>query len=236
MEEQFKNSIKNDLETLFSKYSDLGNVDLNSIISRSFVFSKTEKEKVLFIGINPSWQEGAGDGHDEKPYELVEADLKGYFKPLKSIIDVANLSGKWTYADILYIRERDQNKIIDFLSNDIGLNFICDQLLITMKILENCKPSLIVVCNRLAGDFFGINKKETSPGKYKNIWMGYEFEPVHSGKGIITGIHSGSINADKKTNLVCTPIIFSKYIGRMKSEEKVNLANQIKTCFDTSNK
>ncbi len=234
MEKQFKIEIRKELEALFNKYKDLKE-DKNKIIARSFEFCDTQKGKVLFVGINPSYKEGGKPdkegGKPKQPYTLNPKEIDDkYYINYKKLADKANLKDEdWTYTDALYILETKQENINVFYKKGSPKDFLCEQLRITMKILEHCKPKLIVVCNKLASDFFGKHKKKNKKEEFTNVWMGYEFPPDSETLEVtkIIGIHPNSINGNKSTSLIGTPIIFSKYSQYMSNKEKADLASNI---------
>ena len=56
-----------------------------------------------------------------------------------------------------------------------GEIFNWEQLQQSKKILESLYPKIIVVCNRLAGEFMGIKKKVSIKGKITGEWMNLQF-------------------------------------------------------------
>ena len=75
------------------------------------------------------------------------------------------------------------------------------------------KPKFILVFNKQAANFWGINKKENST----NVWLGYKFKKTNN-KNIfrICGFEASEERVNKKleaTNLENTLIYFSKFIS-----------------------
>lgn len=201
--------LENELKNLFKKdYKGKRNDTFNEIVERGYVYCKPELDKkILFVGINPSY--------DEKPsygYDLSKAKEHPHYKRIQKLVDLIDENIEWAYTDIFFFRETKQKKIYSLMGSEIGLNFICDQLRLTMKLLDFYKPSLIVVCNKGARLFFGIDKKSNLKEGYDNVWMGYEFDKNVNDEGYekIIGLHPETIKKDKKTELIGTPIIFSQ--------------------------
>lgn len=196
---------------------------LNEIVSRGFVYAESEKnKKILFVGINPSYSTKdcpACFSYIPK-YDSNDPNRHAHFKKYSDLAKAANLKeDEWTSIDLLFVRETNQRKVLDFIKYAEGLDFICEQLRLTMSVLEELEPELIVVCNKGAGRFFGKDKNE-----FENVWMGYEIE-----NDKIVGIHPRSIKSGShSTVLKHTPIIFTSALTYMKKELKKNLIEQIK--------
>ncbi|MEA3317691.1 MAG: hypothetical protein U9R54_07005 [Bacteroidota bacterium] len=133
-----------------------------------------KKNSLLFIGINPSFRNGAEILKTEKPigfYELntsIENKDIQYFEKFKDI--AAYCKTDWTHLDLFFIRESKQ-KLIDNLTFD-NIPFLTKQLDISFEIIENAQPTLIIVPNALASEFFGKMKKRHYA--FDKIWKGYE--------------------------------------------------------------
>lgn len=201
-----KQEFENKLELIFNKYSKSekdNNPILNRIVERSFVYSEVEpNKKVLFVGMNPSYDESK---EYIQSYSVHDDVYHKYYNKFKETADSLNIENDWTYTDLFYFRETDQKKIYELIAEQDGLKFICEQLRLTINILEEIKPALIVVCNSGARTFFGKERVED-----KIVWMGYKFEfNEELGVDKITGIHQQSLKEIKTTNLCGIPVFFS---------------------------
>jgi|GEM_PF-1260709 len=226
-------ALEKQLKALFKKEQYKENTTLYEIIQRGYLYSKIqESKKILFVGINPSYVNGATP-NDEKFYDVQDA-VKGYKKhygKFQTIADNCDFAFDWTYLDIFYFRETAQTTIDLFLNDSESLNFIVAQLQLTISQLENLKPDLIIVCNSGARKFFGADKQISNNNTYTNVWMGYEFLfDEKFGVEVITGINEHSVKiGTKKTNLIGTPVIFTSTLTYMDSSTKKRLEWQIKT-------
>ena len=205
------------IENIFNYKSN--NNETTKIINRGFCYSEFNKKKLLFIGINPSYLPNA---KLESHYYCVEAALNGYKKYYGKFQELARgtkYESDWTYIDLFFFRETEQNKINNIIDNDI--DFIISQLRLSNEIINDINPEIIVVCNSGSANFFGINKTIN-----KNIWLGYDFIfDEDYGIEIITGINHQSIieknNIPK--NIIGTPILFSSTLTYLDMHNKKRL-------------
>ncbi len=131
------------------------------------------KNSLLFIGINPSRLNG------EKPtpasrcevdfYQTNQTADYPYFKKFVDISEHCQIA--WSHLDLLYFRETNQNKIHDILEEEVGRDFIWEQLKITDKLIKAASPKVIIVSNALAAKFLG---KDQDKILKKNVWLGYD--------------------------------------------------------------
>lgn len=158
IEQQFGSRIK----ALFNDAT----VKDKSPFDRGFAFPGIiEKDAVLFLGINPSYNKKNGENLNPF-YSVGQSIEKGYFKRFS---EAGRFCGAtWTHLDLLGIRETNQ-KTVEALQGDY-LGFICDHLDLSKEILEESRPKVLVVCNTMARRYLGKDRF----GDH-NIWMGYEF-------------------------------------------------------------
>ncbi len=227
--------LKDNLTKLFDKYAKSDNESVSKIASRGFVYSEIDpNKKILFIGINPSFPKDSDPKIKDFSYNPIEA-VTGYASHYKRFQDLAdscecNIGSDWTYMDLLFLRETDQKNVTALLKHQLGTSFICDQLKLSMELLEKgLHPKLIIVCNSGAGQFLGIDKIQGKDGKYFNVWMGYEFEfDEKFGVHVITGICNESISEVKTKNLIGTPVLFTSSLTYMHTWTNKRLAWQIR--------
>lgn len=220
--------IKPQIDALFSKYLEK-DVPFNDLLSRGSAVPLTQRGKViLFVGINPSY--GDGESHD---YEISEAvtDYPRYFGVFQQLAEQTGYGSDWSYMDLFYHRETVQNEINRLLATEMGLRFLCEQLVVTQTMLEWANPKLIVVCNARAADFFGINTTESS-----NVWMGYRFKFEEAlGLYSICGLHEKRVNPElTATALKGVPVCFTSTLKYMDRFSRERLAWQLKNALEKS--
>ena len=223
-------NIEKSLNDIFNKSIYNKNQDLIQLIERGYVYSKIEKHKVLFVGMNPSYVDGS-EPYDHKYYKIQDAVISypKHYGNFQKIATNCELGTNWTYMDLFYFRETDQKKVDSLISDVEGIDFVCKQLKLSFSMIENLKPDLIVVCNSGGRKFFGLDK-QLHGVKTTNVWLGYNFEFNDKfGVDVITGIHEDSlIDGDKHTHLIGTPILFSSTLTYMDASSKKRLEWQVK--------
>jgi len=182
--------------------------------------------EILFIGINPAFQE---ELIDKKEEELVLHDIKAkgtkkedsyqYFKPFYDFTD------NWDHLDLFFLRETNQNKVKTILGCVRGIilnDFAKKQLDLFEPMVKEINPKIIVVNNALASD---ILKK-------------YFLENIDRSMFSIEGFDRISIDGKK------IPIFFSGMLSGQRALDKeskrrliwqVNHIFQIKYRRDDSN-
>jgi hypothetical protein len=209
-------NMNDELNHLFSKYHNQFNSQhLNEIVNREYVYSKlNQNANILICGINPSYRVKE-DNPNAYEFDFNDEKVKKdpYFKKFHD-----KTKGIQTnYIDLLRQRHTSQSDIGLFMKEEKGLQFIIDQLKVSQNAIENLKPKLILVFNRMAGQFWGRDAIYYKNGNARSVWMGYTFIPTEiEGAMKITGIiqHSDRINQSlKQTNLIGTIIYFSSFIS-----------------------
>lgn len=207
--------MKKRLGDIFNKYENV-DIKLKEIIDRGWVFCENENENeadLLFVGINPSYPNGAKPECYGYPIEdTLKKKKDGGYRRHYAVFEM--LAGgkpsekKWAYMDLFYFRETDQRKIKPLMQTKEGIDFICEQLRLSYEIIQGISPKVIVVCNKGIYDFFGENRTTDN----KNIWMGFKFSNTNKDDvKIIEGIDSDVLNNDN-FKLKGTKIIFSKHL------------------------
>ena len=230
--EKESNDICCQLTKIWEQYKEEFKPD-NKILERGFVFSKSEKSDIVFIGINPYCKENADVECEKYGFSFPDAVANKkkedkYFINLYKLIRDNPPEFKIDYLDLFYFRG-EQTVFKYFHKEPSGGPFLAEQLAITQRQLEKIKPKLIIVFNRAAREYFG--KDETK------VWMGYDLHPIK-----INGLENnedfqvikGLVNSDgrvakdiTKTNLEGTIVYFSKYLGRAKKETKGQISENI---------
>ncbi len=233
------NDISCQLTKIWEQYKGKFKPD-NKILERGFVFSKSEKSDIVFIGINPYCKENA-EVECEKygfSFRVAIADKKKenkYFINLNKLIENIPPQFKIDYLDLFYFRG-EQTVFKYFHKEPLGGHFLAEQLAITQRQLEKIKPKLIIVFNKAAHEYFGKD--------ITKVWMGYDFQPLringfesNDDLKIIKGLvkSDGRIAKDiTKTNLEGTIVYFSKYLGRAKKETKNQISENIKKIIQSN--
>lgn len=146
---------------------------------------KIPDAEIIFIGLNPSLKE-----NDRKEllnakkmsldfYELdnERGDNHKYYKKFHIISEKTNLD--WSHYDLLFIRETKQDKVKKLLQDEIGLQFIYKQLMISKLILDRLidedNPKIFVVNNTLSREFLGKDKPKNYTNNQEH-WLNYKFD------------------------------------------------------------
>lgn len=116
---------------------------------------KIPLNSILFIGINPSFNEKKSKRYENFFYDVHLNDKYQYFKKFKDISEKVEVD--WSHFDLLFIRETNQNNIKQIYSKEFGKDFLNEQLSISKNVIENSKPKVIVISNAYARDLFYYN-------------------------------------------------------------------------------
>ena len=142
------------------------------VIKRGFsVQDIIKKNSIMFVGINPSYDQNKIDENLEFYTVSQIGKSHPYFNKFKEI--AANAKHHWTHLDFLFFKETNQ-KYVELLEKSInGPEFIMKQLEISKEILIEAKPKILIVSNTKARKFTGFEKnKEQTQG----VWMGFDFQ------------------------------------------------------------
>ena len=193
---------------------------VNELKNRGFCFSEFQKKKLLFVGINPSYlKDSVNDSHSYSVNDAVNNYKKHYGK-FQDLVNKTKYENDWTYIDLFFFRETDQNKVYDIIDTDV--DFIIQQLNITHEIINEINPEIVVVCNSGASNFFGINNVDSK----NNIWLGYDFKfDDNFGVEVVKSINKKSIliTQDKEQKVIGTPFLFSSTLTYLDNFNKKRL-------------
>ncbi len=217
-----KEKVENKLKEIWKKYKGKFESDeVSCLIDRSYVYATPEKNTILITGINPSYVESK---KEEKlnTYTLSSAKHSHYTR----IRNLVNCTYYSAYLDLFYFRNTSQSLIAKILKEKNGVEFLADQLAVTKETIEWIQPKVILVLNKGAWAFYGLNPS--------SVWMGYEFQKEKDMAGgelhRIVGFRvSNEIIAPeiKETNLVGTYVYFSRSLNRIKTEDFENMKKDI---------
>lgn len=192
-----------ELNSIFEDNDSFGHFDFFKF--KYETIDKIKKKSLLFIGINPSNLDYKI--HDSYFYNLCQKDnkYKKFFSKFENVSEHVNLY--WSHLDLLFFRYTNQNVIDNILHKNTknGVDFICRQLSVSKKILENIQPKIIVVSNTKARFFLGFDKALNSKQQEINIWMGYNFKFDDS-----IGTYRIS---NENSNLLHTPVFFTSMLS-----------------------
>ena len=133
-----------------------------------------EKGALLFVGLNPSNpNKDNWCGFYNNTQERTD-DTHKYFSKFIDISKEVGLS--WSHIDLLFVRWTNQKEVEQIMSEENGVEFLWEQLMISKQIIEEAKPEIIVVNNSLARRLLGFEKKGVETGKPFDVWMGFDFE------------------------------------------------------------
>lgn len=198
--------------------------ELNSVLKRKFCFAEPEHTgKILVVGFNPSYKQG----NDEVITYTLPTAVHPYFTTIRKTISDR---GESTYLDLFFFKYTVQAAIQKLISNEgeAGLSFMAEQLKLSQRIIEDSNPELILVLNKGAWAYWGVNPKY--------VWMGYIFEEVNDielneGKLMrITGLQDSHLRVSPEiteTNLVGKMVYFSRHLNRVPSDKRKKITNEI---------
>ena len=193
-------------KALLEKYS-----SASPILERGFrvCINRVQKD-ILIVGFNPSFVE---DDNPSFEYPFPEP-ISNYWRAVNSMIhsDSLSLRHQASYIDLFSFRETNQTvgeKEIVYNTQLFG--YVVEQVSLIQNVIEDViKPKLIVIKNKGAWVYFGINSQF--------VWMGYQYmfvEKIACGKVYkITGFQASSdrINNNRSTsNIVGSYVIFTEH-------------------------
>ena len=168
------------------------------------------QKDILIVGFNPSFVE---DDNSSFEYPLPEP-IGNYWRAVNSMIhsDSLSLRHRATYLDLFSFRESNQavgEKEIVYNTQLFG--YVVEQVSLIQNVIEDViKPKLIIVKNKGAWVYFGLNPQF--------VWMGYQYqfvEEIACGKVYkITGFQASSdrVNNNRPTsNIVGSYVIFTEH-------------------------
>jgi len=171
------------------------------IVKRGYILQdKIIKNSLLFVGINPSFDEDGGIPENIGNYYNLNQteDNYKYFKKFQEISKDVYL--EWTHTDLLFVRETNQKNVENIIldNKNSGTEFIYKQLLISKQIIEMCEPKIIVVNNTLARRLLGKDKTKNC-----NEWMNFDFNFDNE---------IGTYRIIKNDKLENTPVFFTSML------------------------
>lgn len=112
-----------------------------------YVIDHIRKGTILFVGLNPSVIKGNGS---QKNQVGDIADIP-YFEPFRNISVECGFDGEFSVADLFAIRCTTQKTLENLLEKDRAFeNFCKKQFDLSLKIIDQAEPCVIVVCNAYA--------------------------------------------------------------------------------------
>ncbi|WP_428663772.1 hypothetical protein [Runella sp.] len=127
----------------------------NGIQYKQYLYCENPKNvDLLFVGLNPSEEKNIEVNHLEITPQNPTVVEHSYFKRFQEVSKESTL--KWGHLDLLYFRDTNQANVskIAYRTGNIGKQFILSQLELSLELIKNINPQIIVICNSLARDFF----------------------------------------------------------------------------------
>jgi hypothetical protein len=215
------NEYTSELDSIFKLFSQAENYIVSNIAKRGYALPVTESADILFVGINPSYPYGSMPGSFSYNVKQAVLDYKQYFGKFSEIVGFGKGNYTWTYTDLFYFRETDQNIVDELIATQEGLDFVVQQLRLTHKIIGHISPKIIVVCNSKARRFVGYDAREVTNDSYVDVWLGYKFSfNSFMGTDTISGALKESVINGHFEPLPEIPVIFT---GILKYTSQVDL-------------
>lgn len=198
--------------------------ELNSVLKRNFCFAEPEHSgKVMVVGFNPSYKQG----NDEIITYALPTAVHPYFTTVRKTISD---HGDSTYLDLFFFKYTEQSTIQKLLNNEgaSGLSFIAEQLKLSQRIIEDSNTDLIIVLNKGAWAYWGVDPKF--------VWMGYKFEQVKDldlKEGMlmrVTGLQDSPLRVSPEivtTNLVGKLVYFSRHLNRVPLTKRKLITDEV---------
>ena len=157
---------KNDLGQIFGNFKS-SICELNEVIGMKYAIEKKiAKESILFISMNPSYQDGAWNNGTDRGipaiYDIPDKDApkentNTFFQAINKFYeDLGDNIPPLAHHDLLFIRETSQKKVLGWKEKLEKMNnsFFADQLSISKEIIKETLPKIIIVLNAGARDLF----------------------------------------------------------------------------------
>lgn len=185
------------VETLKKKFDDLFKTPselINHYAKRGYWITKETKcNAIMYIGLNPSYPHLDYQMSEKLFYDEIEQTHHSYYKQIDRFHNSLKCGMGWTHFDLLILRETKQFEIIKLIKNPDVREFVKKNLELSMSVIENSKPKIIVVLNTLS------KKLLTEPK-----WCGY---PLDWDDEI------GTYRFSKRSAISGTPVFFSSMIS-----------------------
>ena len=119
---------------------------------------KVRKNAVTFLSLNPSLinPEEAKKGYEpDIPYPMIDCcKQKADYRFFQKFYDLGKNLKSWTFLDLLYERESEQDNLLKRYKKDEmqqkDKDFLFGQIKLTFKIIEQLNPRLVIICSKAA--------------------------------------------------------------------------------------
>jgi hypothetical protein len=146
------------IQALWSKAEGTGNSALNKIVKDRALFAQDTlyKGAIVFLGIGASWDSGKQDTVkqvDNVHYETQRGRKKyDYYTPMYAMAEDTCFTGEdgegcFSNIDLTMLRETSQKTILPFYKT--ARDFMREQFLIALDMLQEAKPRVIIASNAL---------------------------------------------------------------------------------------
>lgn len=149
-----------------------------TILSRGMLYPREfTKERVVFLGINPSFREGKDRGfgfneivYEEEIFKKDANDMYVFFK----VFEKAFSNLPWTHFDMLPFREKNQKLISKYFDKKTPIitDLLSKFVTISKEIIEESNPKLLIVSNAYVRNMFSFGGSDENP----NPWQVFKTE------------------------------------------------------------
>jgi|SRR3989344_2041974 len=196
-----------DISKIWKRYKDR---EKDGTKRHPLTFPKLKKNKLLFVGINPSFSEKSEEEYKFSNNNFsIKKDIKkeekarneySYYKKFKQISrKIFGNEMEWEHIDLFFIREKSQNdlKRIIYPKNGKFNDFGREQLNLSLNKIKELEPKIIVVANALASNI--IKKEWNIKDNDFNKELGFHKVEINDKKIAIffSGMLSGQRALDK---------------------------------------
>lgn len=168
---------KKDIEEIWQRQIDEHpETAAEDIIARGYAVERELPHRdVLFIGMNPAFN----GNHEElwRNYFYPPCQGNSFFNAIAKFSESTLGYKNASHHDLLFIRHTSQKYVQSLFKNEHFKDFMERQLALSVKIIKQLNPKLIVVLNAGAGELL-VKDKQLPFDKELGAYIAYESTPV----------------------------------------------------------
>lgn len=215
IESSYSSQIKSILETK-NDFIYKNSIELFEILDRGLLYPKTlSKNKILFLGINPSFRQNHDDSHGfnnlKFEYETIDIPSETRYSYYKIFNQICK-EDEWTHFDILPFREKNQALLTNLISQPFFDDLYKSFVLISKQIIIESQPKIIVVSNAYLRRFFNKENESNAADEF-TIFKTYFSNEI--------GTHIISDDSVKKTPVFFTSMLSGQRALDIGSRERL---------------